>query len=306
MNRHHHDHDHGHGSAVASKAFAIAIGLNGLYVAVELAFGLLAGSLGLVADAAHNASDVLSLAVAWIAAYLATRPPSNRFTYGLKRAPILGSLFNAGLLFAAMVAIAYEAAQRFINPSTVAGETVIWVAGVGLLINAGTAMLFMRGAKADLNIRGAFLHMAADALVTLGVLVAGAIILVTGWRWVDPAISLIVVLVVLWSTWDLARDAVKLSLDVVPVHVDIDAVRRYLEQIDGVRELHDLHIWPMSTTETALTAHLVMPEGSDQPDVLLRRISRELHERFGIEHATVQIERGDTGEPCDLASPKVV
>lgn len=303
----HHHHAHAHGAAAHGHSFAIGIALNSVYVAFELTFGFLVGSLGLIADAVHNASDVLSLVVAWGASRLAGRSPSMRFTYGLKRSPILASLFNALLLVGAMGAIAYEAVRRLLEPSSsVSGVTIMWVSGIGLLVNAGTALLFMRGRKQDLNIQGAFLHMAADAAVTLGVLIAGAVIFLTDWRWVDPAIGLVVVAVVLWSTWGLARDALKLSLDAVPAGTDIDAIQDYLQQVEGVREVHDLHVWPLSTTETALTAHLVMPHGVENPDALIGRICSELHQHHGIEHATVQIEHGDVANPCGLAPSEVV
>lgn len=204
-----------------------------------------------------------------------------------------------------MGVIAYEAICRFIEPSPVAGEAIIWVSAIGLFVNVGTALLFIKGSKKDLNIRGAFLHMAADTGVTLEVLVAGAVILLTGWLWVDAVISLVIV-VVLGSTLGLGRDAVKLSLDAVPTGADIDAIRSYLNGLDGVQEVHDLHIWPMSTTEIALTAHLVIPDGVPAPDAMLRKTCYELDDHYGIEHATLQIERGDTTNPCYLASQDVM
>lgn len=297
--------NHHHGPQDFSRAFAIGIGLNTMYVIVEAAVGLSIGSLGLVADAGHNASDVLSLILAWAGARLARRPPTARFTYGLSRSPILASLFNALLLFGAMAVVAWEAIGRFEDPATVPGMTIVWVTLVGLVVNTGTAWMFARG-RSDLNIRGAFLHMAADAAVTLGVLLSGVAILQTGAAWIDPAISLVVVAVVLWSTWGLFRDSMRLSLDAVPEGVDPEAVRAWLEDLPGVAEVHDLHIWAMSTTQTALTAHLVAPPGRETDADLVPSACRELHDRFGIEHVTLQLEREGAEAACNQRSPAAI
>ena len=291
-------HEHAHEPRDFGRAFAIGIALNTAYVALEAGVGFAIGSLGLLADAGHNASDVLSLIVAWTGAKLAQQAPTERFTYGLSRSPILASLFNALLLFGAMAIVAWEAVRRFDDPAPLPGLTIVWVTLAGLVVNVGTALLFVRG-REDLNTRSAYLHMMADAGVTLGVLISGLIIAFTGVLWVDPAVSLLIVGVVLWSTWDLFRDAMRLSLDAVPKGIDPREVRQALEALPDVREVHDLHIWAMSTTQTALTAHLVLD--SPAPGVtadLIHRACRELHERFGIEHPTIQLETGETADAC--------
>lgn len=294
-------HEHSHAPKTFGRAFALGIGLNTLYVLVEAIIGLRIGSLGLVADAGHNASDVLSLIIAWVGAHLARRPPSERFTYGLRRSPIVASLFNALLLFGAMGVVTWEAIGRLQAPEPVPGMTIIWVTLVGLVVNFGTAFLFI-GGQHDLNIRGAFLHMMADGLVTLGVLLAGIAIILTGASWLDPAISLIIVVVVLWSTWGLFRDAMRLSLDAVPNTIEPEKVRAYLRTLPGVTEVHDLHIWAMSTTETALTAHLVVPEHDGKPNRLIQQAAQGLHDRFEIIHTTLQIESGEPADPCGHTS----
>ena len=296
----HHGHPHGHAPRSFGRAFLIGIVLNALYVGLEALFGLFTGSLALLADAGHNASDVLSLLVAWGATILARRPPSGRYTYGFRRSPILASLFNALLLLVAMGGIIWEALGRFGQPTELSGSTVFWVAAVGLAVNTGTALLFASG-KDDLNIRGAYLHLLADAGVTLGVMVAGLAIAFTGAAWLDPVVSLAIAGAVLWSTWGLLRGALEFSLDAAPEGVDLDGIRRYLNALPGVTSVHDLHVWPLSTTQTALTAHLVLPQGVAEPDHLLRRTSQELHDRFGVEHATLQRETGDLEHPCTLA-----
>jgi cobalt-zinc-cadmium efflux system protein len=303
-----HDHghtEHHHGPRSYDRAFAIGIVLNLIYVAFEASFGVLAGSLALIADAGHNLSDVLGLTLAWGAAWLSRRRPSERRTYGYKRSSILASLGNAMLLLVAVGAIVLEAVRRLADPQPVESGTIVWVATLGVLINAGTAMLFASGRKGDINIRGAFLHMAADAGVTLGVIAAALLIGWTGSLWLDPAVSLAIAIAILLSTWGLLRDAVNLSLDAVPGNIDPREVEAYLVGQPGVAEVHDLHIWAMSTTETALTAHLVRP-GAVVEDGLLERMRRELHDRFGIEHATIQIEAGDPAHPCPLAPASVV
>ena len=288
---HHHDHDHGHHHAPADfgRAFAIGIALNIGFVLVEAAFGFLANSVALLADAGHNLSDVLGLAVAWGGATLAKAPPSKRFTYGLRGSSILAALVNALLLLVALGAIVLEAVQRFGHPTAIAGPTVAAVAGVGIVVNLATALLFARGRKGDINIRGAFLHMAADAAVSAGVVVAGLVVWRTGLDWIDPAASLVIAAIIFWQTWGLLSESVEMSLAAVPRGIDFDAVGAALRALPGVSDTHDLHIWPMSTTETVLTAHLVMP-GGHPGDAFLADAQAMLHRRFAIGHATLQIE----------------
>lgn len=312
-NHHHHDHDHGHGHghhhyapASFGRAFAIGIALNTAFVVVEAVYGVLAGSMALVADAGHNLSDVLSLAVAWAASVLATRPPSARFTYGYKSSSILAALFNAALLMIALGAILVETIHRLIAPQPVATGPVMVVAAIGIVINTLTALLFLRGREHDINIRGAYLHMASDAAVSAGVVGAGALIALTGAWWIDPATSLVIVGVIAWGTWGLAKDSLKMGLHGVPASVDGHAVEHHLEALPGVIAVHDLHIWPMSTTETAMTAHLVMPAGHPG-DAFLTSLAHTLEHDFGICHATVQIETTDhAGHACAPAcQPRV-
>lgn len=300
----HHSHSHSHGDSHSrahspgshGRAFAIGVLLNSAFVLVEAGFGLWSGSMALVADAGHNLSDVLSLLIAWGASVMAARPANPRFTYGYKSSSILAALANAGLLLVALGAILFETIDRLFDPAPVHGLTMIAVAGVGILVNGATALMFMRGRKHDLNIRGAFLHMAGDALVSVGVAVAGVAILMTGALWIDPLTSLIIVAVIGYGTWGLLKDSVKMGLLAVPDGIDEAAVRQYLEALPGVAAVHDLHIWPMSTTETALTAHLVMPSGYPG-GVFLREIARNLEHRFHIGHVTLQVETG-ADEPC--------
>jgi cobalt-zinc-cadmium efflux system protein len=273
-------------------------------VIVEAIFGVLGNSTALLADAGHNLSDVLGLLVAWGAAVLSQRSPTTRFTYGLRSTSILAALFNAMFLLTAVGAIAWEAVQRFGRPEPVAGKTVIVVAAIGIIINGLTAWLFASGRKDDINIRGAFLHMTADAAVSAGVVVAGAIILLTSWHWVDPVVSLVICAIIMWSTWGLLRDSIRLSLDAVPPGLDIGEVRSFLESCPGVKALHDLHVWPMSTTETALTGHLVMPGGHPGDDFLMDT-AHELHDRFRIGHVTLQVETSES-TVCALAPNHVV
>jgi cobalt-zinc-cadmium efflux system protein len=293
---HSHDHGHAHAPATHGAAFAIGVTLNLAFVAVEATYGFLSGSMALVADAGHNLSDVLSLALAWGSSVLARRAPSGRFTYGYKRSTILAALANAGLLLVAIAGIAYETVGRMAAPPAVEGRTMMVIAGLGILINGATALLFARGREHDINIRAAFLHMAADALVSLGVVVAGGLILLTGARWIDPVTSLVIVLVIAWGTWGLLKDSVKLGLNAVPGHIDEAAVRGHLAALPGVTAVHDLHIWPMSTTEAALTAHLVMPSGHPG-DAFLHELAHQLEHDFAIGHTTVQVE---TGERCEV------
>ena len=304
-----HEHCHAHGHVGHSHApdsfgaaFAIGATLNAAFVIAELIFGYAANSLALISDAVHNFSDVIALLLAWGAVWLAQKQPTQRHTYGYRRASILAALFNAGLLLIAVGGIAVEAVNRFREPAQVAGWTVVVVAALGIAINGGTALLFMRGRHGDLNIRGAYLHMAADAAVSFGVVVAALVIMATGWLWVDPAISLCIAAVVLASGWGLARDSVNLALDGVPKGIALANVKDYLGGLDGVTELHDLHVWAMSTNETALTAHLVRPGGFD--DRFLHGVCEQLSARFNIHHATIQIEA--SGEVCKLAPAEVV
>ena len=268
----------------------------------EVIFGLRAQSLALLADAGHNLSDVLGLALAWAGSVLARRGPTPRFTYGLRRFSILAAIANAGMLLIAVGAIAIEAVQRFRHPEPVAGATVMIVAAIGIVINVGTALGFMRGRDSDLNVRGAFLHMMADGVASAGVVVTGLLLGLTGWLWLDPAVSLLLVALITWSTWGLAKDSLDLALDAVPAGIDIDAVSAVLAGLDGVVEVHDLHVWGMSTTDVALTAHLVRPCSGGE-DALLAAATEQLRVRFGIAHATLQLERGLAVHPCELAAP---
>ena len=291
---HSHDHSgqtgHSHAPADFGRAFLVGVVLNSGFVIVEATFGFLSGSMALVADAGHNLSDVLALLLAWGASVAAKKPPTARFTYGFKSSTILAALANAGLLLVAIGAILFETVNRLTDPQPVAGMTVVVVAGIGIAINAFIAWMFMHGRKDDLNIRGAYLHMAADALVSAGVVIAGLVILATGAAWVDPLTSLMIVAVIAWGTWGLAKDSVKMGLHAVPENIDESEVDTFLSDQTGVEAVHDLHIWPMSTTETALTAHLVMP-GGHEGDAFLSGLSDELKHRFGIGHATIQIEQ---------------
>jgi cobalt-zinc-cadmium efflux system protein len=284
-------------------AFAIGVALNVVFVVVEVVFGFFAQSLALIADAGHNLSDVLGLLLAWCAAALSRRAPTERRTYGWKSSSILAALFNAILLLVSVGAIVWEALRRLQNPPEVAGKTIIIVSAVGIVINAATALMFFSGRKHDLNIRGAFLHMTADAAVSLGVVLAGWAILVTGLRWIDPAVSLVIGAVIIWGTWSLLRDSINLALHGVPEGIEVPAVREYLASLPHVTAVHDLHVWPMSTTETALTAHLV--RDVDVCDCsLLDRAATELRVRFHIHHATLQFETVD--HECSLASEGTV
>ncbi len=306
-NNHPHSHPYPGGTPAArfDRAFAIGVVLNAGFVLVEWTFGVLANSLALIADASHNLGDVLGLLLAWGAAALARRRPSPRFTYGLRSSTILAALANAALLLVITGGIAWEAILRFKNPASIDAPVVIWVAALGILINTATALLFMSGRKQDLNLRGAYLHMAADAAVSLGVVIPGLLTLATGWSWLDPVVSLAIVAVILLGTWGLLRDAIRLALHAVPEGVDPASVRRFLERQPGVGEVHDLHIWGMSTTETALTAHLVMP-GGYPGDAFIAALADRMDCDFGIAHATLQVETGSGEQPCALAPDHVV
>lgn len=320
---HEHPHDHGgsHGGCGGhghgghghhhhipknfDKRFAIGAAINMAFVVAELAFGFISNSLALIADAVHNFSDVVGLLLAWGGAYLARLVPTAQRTYGYRSASILAALANAALLFIVVGGIVFEAFRRFADPLPMAGMTVVWVALVGIVINTATAMMFWHGQKDDINIRGAFLHMAADAAVSLGVVIAALVIMGTGWYWVDPVISLLIAAVICWSTWGLARESLHLSLAGVPRSVDRDAVQAYLAALPGVTEVHDLHIWAMSTTENALTVHLLRP-GTGLDDGFLHQVAGELQTRFRIHHPTIQIEIGNAAAGCKLAPADVV
>jgi cobalt-zinc-cadmium efflux system protein len=299
-----HHHAQAHAPKGFGRAFAIGVTLNTGFVFIEAIFGYLGNSTALLADAGHNLSDVLGLLIAWAAANLSKNAPTRRYTYGLRGSSVLAALFNAMFLLVAVGAIGLEAALRFAKPEPIAGVTVIVVAGVGILVNGLTAWLFASGRGDDINIEGAFLHMAADAAVSAGVVAAAIVFLATGWLWVDPAVSLVICAVILWSTWGLLTNSVRMSLDAVPAALDPSAVRGYLEQCVGVARIHDLHIWSISTTETALTCHVVMP-GGHPGDAFLMQAAHELQHRFSIGHVTLQIETSED-TACHLAPDEVV
>jgi len=305
----HHGHSHSHGGhghshapADFGTAFVIGILLNTGFVVVEAGYGFIGNSMALIADAGHNLSDVLGLVVAWIASMLVKRAPSARFTYGLRSSSILAALFNAVFLLITTGAIALEAIQRFIHPESVSGSTVVTIAAIGIVVNTVTALMFMRGRKADLNVRGAFLHMASDAAVSLGVVLAGFAMIQTGLGWIDPAVSLGIVAIIVVGTWGLLRDSLTMTMQAVPPGIDPVRIRDFLMKQPGVCAIHDLHIWPMSTTETALTAHLVIPTGYPG-DAALRSITDELRDHYSIPHATLQVE---IDENCALAAEHAV
>ena len=296
-------HDHHRRFMYYDRAFAFGVALNVGFVIVEAAYGIMAGSLALLADAGHNLSDILGLLLAWGANYLMRRKPTERRTYGWRKSSILAALINAVILLFALGGIAWEAIRRLGAPVPVAGKTIIFVALAGVVINTVTALLFFSGRKSDLNIRGAFLHMAADAGVSAGVVIAGAAILFTGTLWIDPAISLFITGIILLGTWRLLRDAFDMAMDAVPRGIDPEAVRAYLSSLSGVNGVHDMHIWAMSTRETALTAHLIKPDPKDD-DALIEKASKELHDQFGIDHITLQWERipstNQCGDSCEI------
>lgn len=297
-----HDHNHaGANFANFNSAFAIGITLNLAFVAVEAYFGWKVNSLALLADAGHNLSDVAGLVLAWAGALAGRLRPNARHTYGWKRASILAAFANALLLLVAMGSLAWEALQRLGSPAPIEGVTIMVVAGIGIVINTATALLFMRGRKGDLNIRGAFLHMAADALVSAGVVVAGALALAFGWAWIDPMVGLVIAAVIVVGTASLFKGSLHLLFDGVPDQIDLRAVQALLEALPGVDRVHDLHIWAMGTTEIAMTAHLVMPEGPAD-DAFLQDATRQLHERFKIEHVTLQAVRVPFTRPCATAA----
>ncbi len=293
-NHRHHDHTNKQG-----RTFALAIILNAAFVLMEFSYGFIANSTALMADAGHNLSDILGLVLAWGAAILSRRAPSERYTYGLRSTSIMAALANAMFLLVASGAIALEAIHRFSQPPTVAGLTVTLVAAVGIVVNGLSAWLFVKGSKSDLNVRGAYLHMAADTAVSLGVVITGIAMVFTGWFWLDPVISLVIVAVIVVSTWELLRESVQLALIAVPAHIDVPALENYLRECPGVADIHDLHIWGMSTTESALTVHLVMPDGYPG-DVFIDAIVQTLKDRFLVHHCTLQVEQGTTNHSCAL------
>jgi cobalt-zinc-cadmium efflux system protein len=306
---HDHDHSHGHGHSHApadfGRAFAIGIALNTTFVAAEIFWGLKANSLALLADAGHNVSDVLGLAMAWLATVLSRREPFGRFTYGLRGSSILAATANAVLLLIAVGAIGWESVLRLMNPQPAIGAVMMWVAAFGVVINGATAMLFMSGRKGNINVRAAFQHMAGDAMIALGVVIAGAIILKTNWLWLDPLVSLAISLLIVMGTWGLLKESFGMSLQAVPKSIEVSAVKAYLAGVQGVTEVHDLHIWPISTTEIACTVHLITP-GGHPGDACMKEIAHHLDDSFNISHTTIQIEIGDSGNACPLASDHVV
>ena len=298
-----HDHNHSHSSQHLNynKAFGFGITLNVTYLIIEFAFGLKVNSMALIADAGHNLSDVLGLLLAWGASYLATTATNNKRTYGLRKSTILAALFNAIILLIAVGAISIEAIRKIIEPEPIGGTTMMIVASIGVVVNTLTALLFMKGRQSDINIKGAFLHMAADAGVSLGVVSAGFLINITSFYLLDPVISMVIVIVIMVGTWSLLRDSFHLSMDAVPQNINFTEVQEYLESLEGVKEVHDLHIWAMSTTETALTAHLVMP-GEQKEERFLEKVCTQLYDKFNIEHSTIQIEKNPQSANCEKHS----
>ncbi len=287
-------HDHNHEISNFNRAFAIGVTLNVIFVVIEAGYGIAAGSLALIADAWHNLSDVLSLLLAWGASHLAAKAATEKRTYGFRKVTIMASLASAILLLVALGSITWEAIGRLFDPKPVEGLTVIAVAAIGVVINTITALLFLSGRKHDLNIKGAFLHMAADAGVSLGVVVAGIVIMVTGQLLIDPIISLLIVAVILVGTWSLLRDSMNLAIDSVPEGIDLEGIKRHLTSLENVSQIHDLHVWPLSTSEVALSVHVIIADDSLNNN-FLPKLQQQLHDRFGIEHSTIQVERQDDG-----------
>ncbi|MDA3924749.1 MAG: cation diffusion facilitator family transporter [Kiritimatiellae bacterium] len=298
-------HDHSHEIGNYNRSFAIGVTLNIVFVAIEASYGIFADSLALIADAGHNLSDVVSLMLAWGSSVLATKAATETRTYGFRKATVMASLASAIILLVALGGITWEAIGRFLNPKSVEGMTVIVVAAIGVIINTLTALLFIKGQQHDLNIRGAFLHMAADAGISLGVVVAGIFIIIKGWLWIDPVVSFMIVAVILVGTWRLLRDSINYAMDAVPDSIDIPAIRNYLMSIDHVNRIHDLHVWPLSTTEIALTVHIVVNDDSLDNN-FLRNLQQHLHDHFGIEHSTIQVETSIGENDCMLDSHKCV
>lgn len=298
--KHCHHHHHDHSNQQFNRAFAIAVILNLLYAFIQAFFAIKANSMSLLADAGHNLGDVLGLLLAWGANWLLTRPSNNRFSYGFKRTTILAAIANAGALIGASIIIAYESIQKFYEAHAIHTETVIIVALVGVLINSGTALLFIKGRHSDLNIKGAFLHLAYDALVSFGVVLGAIAIHYTHWYWLDPLIGLLIVLTILYGTWGLLVDSVNLIMDAVPRNINLQDVKNYLLTVTGITEIHDLHVWGLSSNEIALTAHLICPQ-TTFTDSMHHTVQKELNDRFGISHVTIQIERGDE-KSCQQAT----
>jgi cobalt-zinc-cadmium efflux system protein len=300
---HHHDHSHDHGHAHHTPpqsfnlAFAIAISLNLGFTVLETTYAFLANSMGLLADAAHNFGDVFGLALAWGANFLLTLPARKRYSYGYKRTTILAAVANALILVATSAVIAFESVYKLFHVTTVNEHVIIVIALLGIAINGGTALLFMKGAHEDLNIKGAFLHLLYDALIAIGVVIGGIAIYYTGCMWIDPIIGLLIVITILWGTWDLLRDSVRLILDAIPHYIDHIGVNNYLKSLPGVTAIHDLHIWGLSTKEVALTAHLVIAE-SNLPSVNYQKINTILRDKFKINHVTIQIETDNPDFLC--------
>lgn len=301
---HHHGHAHHHGGTPQGSAFMVGMLLNLVFVVVEFTAGLSANSLALLSDAGHNVSDVIGLALAWGAHHLTQRAPTERHTYGLRRSSILAALLNATLLLIAVGGIVWEAAHRLNVPQAIASDTIMWVASAGVVVNTLSALLFVKG-QHDLNVRGAFLHLAADAAISAGVVLTGVIIRYTDWLWLDPAVSIAISLAIAIGTWQLFQESLDLAMDAVPAHIDPQSVMDFLRELPGVSEVHDLHIWGMSTTETALTVHLVS-EGANTDNSFLHAVTEELRSRYGIAHCTIQIERPDPERPCPLAPGDIV
>jgi cobalt-zinc-cadmium efflux system protein len=295
-------HEHGHAPSTFNRAFAIGIALNAAFVAIEAFYGWKVNSLALLADAGHNLSDVIGLVLAWGGALAGRLQPDARHTYGWKRASILAAFINAMLLLVAMGSLAWEALHRLRSPEPVDGVTIMVVAGIGIVVNTATALLFLRGRESDLNIRGAFLHMAADALVSAGVVVAGGLALWFGWTWLDPVVSLVIAAVIVIGTWSLFKQSLHLLFDGVPDGVDLGAVQALLEALPGVDRVHDLHVWAMGTSEIAMTAHLVMPQGHAD-DAFLQQATEQLHDGFDIEHVTLQVVRVPFTTSCAPSLP---
>ena len=295
---HSHSHHH-HEINNYNRSFAIGISLNVIFVIIEVTYGLLADSMALIADAGHNLSDVMSLILAWGASYLATRHPTHKRTYGLRKVTIMASLLSALLLLVALGGIAWESVERLSSPQPVDGVIIIVVAAIGVVINTLTALLFVKGQKHDLNIRAAYLHMAADAAISLGVVVAGIAIMLTGWIWLDPAISLFIVVAILIGTWQLLRDSIDLSIDAVPQGINISDIKSYLSGLKNISDIHDLHVWALSTTETALTVHLVTTSKLID-NSFLQEIQEHLHHHFNIAHTTIQVESQSEDCTCML------
>lgn len=296
---HSHDHTHSNASQGFGRSFMVAAALNTIFIVAEVIYGIKANSLALLADAGHNFSDVIGLLLAWGAWWLSKRKPSGRYTYGLRSTSIIAANINAIFLLVAIGGISWEAIERLNSRQIVEGVTVMWVAGLGIFINGITAWMFSKGQE-DLNIRAAFLHLASDAAISLGVVIAGLAIIQTGWLWLDPVVSLVISAVIVWSTWGLLRDSVNLALHAVPAHIDVEKVRAYLAGLPEVKTIHDLHIWGMSTSEVALSAHIVT-HGKHPGDDFLNKVANELQHTFAIEHPTIQIEIGDSTHGCELA-----